>query len=207
MRVVEIPESKIPDYESAAAYLLSKTGVRPQIGVICGSGLSGLSACIENPETIYYKDIPEFPRATVAGHKGEMVFGTINGISAVCMRGRFHYYEGNSMAAVAMPVRVMRLLGVRLLIVTNASGALNPSFNIGDICVVQDHFGAPTFTGTNPLVGENNDNLGPRFPAVTDSYCETLQAKVKECATSLNLTKKLRTGQRLSPTTLLLPYL
>jgi purine-nucleoside phosphorylase len=128
-------------YEKVAEYLQANTTYRPEVGIICGSGLSGLSRSLQNSVTFKYEDIPGFPRATVAGHAGELVFGTIGGIQAVCMRGRFHYYEGNSMEQVTLPVRVMRLMGVKLLIVTNAAGGLNPEYNVGDIMVIQDHFG------------------------------------------------------------------
>lgn len=128
-------------YEVVANFLKANTTYRPEVGIICGSGLSGLSKSLENSKTFKYEDIPGFPCATVAGHAGELVFGTIGGIQCVCMRGRFHYYEGNSMEQVILPVRVMRLMGVKLLVVTNAAGGLNPSFNVGDIMVIQDHFG------------------------------------------------------------------
>lgn len=124
------------DYEIAARYLQGRLRAAkhapPVIGVICGSGLSGLSKCIDASSalTVNYEDIPGFPQATVAGHFGELVFGTIGGVEIVCMRGRFHYYEGNPMATVGMPVRAMRLLGVKLLIVTNAAGGLNQDYNV-----------------------------------------------------------------------------
>jgi purine-nucleoside phosphorylase len=129
-------------YEEVAAFLASKTRFRPQIGIICGSGLSGLSKSLTSTQTFKYEDIPGFPQATVPGHAGELVFGLLGGIETVCMRGRFHFYEGNTMEKVVMPIKVMRLLGVKLLIVTNAAGGLNPEFNVGDIMVIQDHFGA-----------------------------------------------------------------
>jgi purine-nucleoside phosphorylase len=128
-------------YEDIANYLLKQTSVRPQLGIICGSGLSNLSESLSNQQTFTYESIPGFPCATVPGHTGELVFGEAGGIPCVVMRGRFHYYEGNSMEVVVLPVRVMRLLGVKLLIVTNAAGGLNPLYNIGDIMVIQDHFG------------------------------------------------------------------
>lgn len=186
------------DYETAAAYLLktlkAKNHALPVIGVICGSGLSGLSKCIDKSSslTVNYEDIPGFPLATVAGHMGELVFGTIGGIEIVCMRGRFHYYEGNAMATVGMPVRVMRLLGVKLLVVTNAAGGLNPDYNVGDIAVIQDHFGMPLLAGNHPLRGTNNESLGPRFPAVSDAYDEELQSILLKCATKLNLSNYIR---------------
>ena len=133
-------------YEQVASFLASKTKYRPQIGIICGSGLSGLSKSLSETETFKYEDIPGFPEATVAGHHGELVFGVIGGIETVCMRGRFHFYEGNTMDKVVLPVRVMRLMGVKLLIVTNAAGGLNPDFEVGDIMVIQDHFGGVSYS-------------------------------------------------------------
>jgi purine-nucleoside phosphorylase len=176
-------------YEIAAKYLMGAVPHRPVLGVICGSGLSGLSNCVENPVTVHYHDIPGFPEATVPGHKGELVFGTINGIEVMVMRGRFHFYEGNSMTNVVMPVRCMRLMGVKMLIVTNAAGGLNPAFNVGDIGIVQDHFGLPIVTGQNPLIGLNDDGLGPRFPALSDTYDSTLQSHVIQCAKALGYEK------------------
>lgn len=186
------------DYEEAAAYLLTvlkqKKRGNPVIGVICGSGLSGLAKCIDpsSSVTVNYENIPGFPQATVAGHMGEMVFGTIGGMEVACLRGRFHFYEGNSMSTVGLPVRVMRLLGVKLLVVTNAAGGLNPSYNVGDIAIIQDHFGLPLIAGNHPLRGSNDDALGPRFPAVSDAYDEVLQTLIMKCAAKLDLTKFLR---------------
>lgn len=186
------------DYEVAAVSLLRRleaAGQRlPQIGVICGSGLSGLVKCIDESQslTVHYEDIPGFPRATVAGHRGELVFGPIGGLDVVCMLGRFHFYEGNEMATVSLPVRVMRLLGVKLLIVTNAAGGLNPNFNVGDIAIIQDHFGMPLLAGNTPLRGLNNESLGPRFPAVSDAYDEKLQDKLLACGAGLGLVRYLR---------------
>lgn len=181
-------------YEIAANYLLGAVAHRPVMGIICGSGLSGLSNCVDNPTTVLFKDIPGFPTATVQGHKGELVFGTINGIEVVVMRGRFHYYEGNSMSNVVMPVRAMRLMGVKLLLVTNAAGGLNPAYNVGDIVCMQDHFGLPIVTGQNPLIGVNDDSLGPRFPAISDTYDGHLQTMVERCARGLHIDKHFHTN-------------
>ena len=186
------------DYEIAAASLLKRLAANgqalPVVGVICGSGLSGLAKCIDASKalTVHYQDIPGFPRATVAGHKGELVFGPIGGIDVVCMLGRFHFYEGNDMNTVSLPVRVMRLLGVKMLIVTNAAGGLNPAFSVGDIAIIQDHFGMPLLAGNTPLRGLNNDTLGPRFPAVSDAYDEKLQDMLLACSDKLQLRSYLR---------------
>lgn len=180
------------DPNAIASFLLARVGERPVVGIICGSGLSNLSDCFENAVTFKYETIPGFPKATVAGHMGELVFGTTGGVPCVCMRGRFHYYEGNSMEVVVLPVRVMRLLGVKLLIVTNAAGGLNPIYNVGDIMVIQDHFGMPAIAGNHPLRGINDDEVGPRFPAVSDAYDEGLQKIVAACARELSLGRILR---------------
>lgn len=181
------------DYERVAAYLLTQTKCRPQIGIICGSGLSGLSKAVSNPEIFNYNDIPGFPKATVAGHSGELVFGNIGDFQCVCMKGRFHFYEGNSMNKVVMPVRVMRLMGVKFLIVTNAAGGLNTDYNVGDIMVMQDHLGVACLAGSHPLTGPNNDQLGPRFPAMSDAYDPRIQSMFLSVAKSLKLDYKVRT--------------
>ena len=168
-------------YRAAAAFLkkkLSAAGVAsPTVGIICGSGLSGLSSTLEGPTlTVKYSDIPGFPsKCTVAGHKGEVVFGVLGGVPAMCFRGRFHSYEGYDMKTVALPVTVMRCLQVKLLIVTNAAGGLNPDYHAGDVVVVADHVAIPQIAGKNPLIGPNDEELGPRFPPTSDMYPEDLR--------------------------------
>ena len=183
---------ELNSYEVVADYLLRTTQYRPVIGIICGSGLSGLSKSLQNPVTIQYHDIPGFPEATVPGHSGELVFGTMDGIEVVCMRGRFHYYEGNDMSKVVLPVRAMRLIGVKLLVVTNAAGALNKSYKVGDIVVIQDHFGTPLIAGNHPLRGINDDLLGPRFPSVSDAYDTRLQSIIVKCARDIGISDYIR---------------
>lgn len=177
---------------SIASYLNTKQPYHPKVGIICGSGLSGLSKHLDKSITINYEDIPDFPEATVAGHFGELVFGLLGNVECVCMRGRFHFYEGNDMTKVVLPVRVMRQLGVKLIIVTNAAGGLNPDFNVGDIMVIQDHFGLPCIAGNTPLRGINDETLGPRFPAVSDAFDEKLQDFVIECSKKLGIEKLIR---------------
>lgn len=162
-------ETPFSSYRQAASYLkatLESSNIPiPTVGIICGSGLSGLSKTLTNSITIEYKSIPGFPaETTVVGHKGEIVFGLLNGnVSAMCFRGRFHSYEGHDMNTVVLPVRIMRCLGVKLLIVTNAAGGLNPSYNVGDVVNVMDYFALPMMAGKNPLVGPNDEELGPRL--------------------------------------------
>eukprot|EP01039_Chlorochromonas_danica_P004101 gene4101-4490_t len=179
-------------YEIVSNFLLERTKYRPSVGIILGSGLSGLSKALTETQVFKYEEIPGFPHATVPGHAGELVFGLIGNVEVVCMRGRFHFYEGNAMDKVVMPVRVMRMMGVKLLIVTNAAGGLNPNYEVGDIVVIQDHFGLPVMAGNTPLRGPNDDDLGPRFPAMSDAYDPFLQKLVLEAAAQLSLTNKVR---------------
>lgn len=180
-------------YRQAAAYLKKKleaAGLQPPaVGIICGSGLSGLSNALEGDKlTVKYGDIPGFPsHCTVPGHKGEVVFGMLGGVQTICFRGRFHFYEGHSMETVALPVRVMRCLQVKLVIVTNAAGGLNPEYNAGDVLVVSDHVALAQITGKNPLIGPNDDELGPRFPSTSDMYSEDLRGVAYKSADELGL--------------------
>lgn len=179
-------------YREAAAYLkaelLQHSKECPQIGIICGSGLSGLSDTFTSTLTVKYSSIPGFPPSTgVAGHKGEVVFGLLDGNPAMCFRGRFHSYEGHDMHVTALPARVMRCLGVKLMIVTNAAGGLNSSYDVGDIVSVMDYFAIPMLAGKNPLIGHNDDELGPRFPPTSNAFDENLQAIVLEAASRLNM--------------------
>ncbi len=147
-------------------YLKQNTTFSPEIGIILGTGLGGLVEDIEIIHTFGYEEIPNFPVSTVHGHQGRLIFGRLSGRNIVAMQGRFHYYEGYSMQEVTFPVRVMKWLGVRLLIVSNASGGLSPDFAIGDLMFIRDHINLMP----NPLLGPNDDRLGPRFPDMSESY-------------------------------------
>ncbi|KAK6349701.1 hypothetical protein TWF696_005980 [Orbilia brochopaga] len=146
----------------------------PAIGVICGSGLGGLADTVESSPRvdIDYSDIPNFPQSTVQGHAGKLVFGLLgeSRTPAVLMVGRVHFYEGHSIDKTAFPVRVMKLLGVKNIIVTNAAGGLNPNFQVGDICILNDHINFPGLAGIHPLRGPNAEEFGPRFPPLSDAY-------------------------------------
>ncbi|MGE6375244.1 purine-nucleoside phosphorylase [Peribacillus muralis] len=170
--------------ETAAAFIKNKIDGSPEIGLILGSGLGVLADEIENPITIPYQDIPEFPVSTVEGHAGQLVIGQLSGKKVVAMQGRFHFYEGYSMEKVTFPVRVMKLLGVEQLIVTNAAGSVNESFAPGDLMLITDHI---NFMGTNPLIGPNENRFGPRFPDMSEAYSKDLRAKAKEIASSLSM--------------------
>jgi purine-nucleoside phosphorylase len=186
-------DSTFVPYRVAADYLsqkLEEEGIeQPVVGIICGSGLSGLSSALEGKTmTVKYSDIPGFPgTCTVAGHKGEVVFGLLSGVPAMCFRGRFHSYEGHDMKTVVLPVYVMRCLSVQICIVTNAAGGLNPDYSVGDVVCVSDHLALPQLAGKNPLIGPNDDELGPRFPATSNCYPEDLRALALRAAKELEM--------------------
>jgi purine-nucleoside phosphorylase len=150
-----------------------------EIGIILGTGLGGLVKEIEIEHEIEYKDIPHFPLSTVESHTGRLIFGTINGKNVLAMQGRFHYYEGYSMKQITFPVRVMKFLGVKTLLVSNACGGMNPLYRRGDIMLMIDHI---NLLGDNPLIGRNEDELGPRFPDMSEPYSMDLINIAEEVA-------------------------
>jgi len=168
----------------AAEYIRNKTDFEPEIGIILGSGLGGLAEKIENPFVIDYKDIPSFPVSTAPGHKGRFVFGMLSGKKVVCMQGRFHYYEGYSTEQIVLPIRVMKLLGVKTLILTNAAGGINLNFNVGDIMIITDHI---NLTGTNPLIGKNDSRFGERFTDMSYTYTPSLVELAEKNANALGI--------------------
>lgn len=170
--------------KSTAEFIKSKTTVKPKVGIILGTGLGGLVKEIEIKEAIPYEDIPDFPVSTVQGHSGRLILGTLNGVEVVAMQGRFHYYEGYTMNQVVFPVRVMKFLGIEKLFVSNASGGVNPEFEIGDIMIQTDHINQ---FGDNPLMGPNMDELGPRFPDMSEPYDKEMIATAKEIAAENNI--------------------
>ncbi|WP_439182997.1 purine-nucleoside phosphorylase [Carboxylicivirga taeanensis] len=157
-----------------ADYLSQQSHLKPQIGIILGTGLGGLVQEIEIEKSIPYEEIPNFPVSTVEGHSGRLIFGSINNVPILAMQGRFHYYEGYDMKQVTFPVRVMKQLGINTLFVSNASGGLNPDYVVGDIMVINDHI---NMFGDNPLIGKNNNKLGPRFPDMSEPYCKQFIAE------------------------------
>ncbi|MGE7998476.1 purine-nucleoside phosphorylase [Lysinibacillus sp. NPDC093190] len=148
-------------------FIMSQTDYRPTIGLILGSGLGALADEIVNPYKIPYSEIPHFAKSNAIGHANELIIGELMGQTVVAMKGRFHYYEGFTLDEVTFPVRVMKALGVENLIITNACGAINTSFSPGDLMLITDHI---NLVGTNPLIGPNNDELGTRFPDVSQVY-------------------------------------
>ncbi|KAF2958239.1 purine nucleoside phosphorylase [Thermotoga sp. Ku-13t] len=165
--------------KKAVEFLKERISVSPTIGIVLGSGLGRIAEVIESPQVIKYADIPGFPVATAPGHKGELIFGKLSGKDTVLMNGRFHYYEGHSMQDVTFPIRVMQLLGVKYLFLTNAAGGLNPLFEVGRPMIIVDHI---NFMGDNPLRGRNVDEWGPRFPDMSEPYDRKLIALAKEVA-------------------------
>jgi len=178
-------------------YLKSKISTVPDIGIVCGSGLGGLADTLTDAITIKYSEMKSlgFPQPTVAGHKGELVFGVLHGKRVVCMKGRFHYYEGNDPATVGLPIRVMAALGIRILLVTNASGGVNPSYNVGDCMIIKDHICFLGLAGIHPLVGTNDARFGPRFPPVGSSvFDKRLQQVLLKTGVEINFTHPLHIG-------------
>lgn len=180
--------------QESANYLLSGTRHRPKIGIICGSGLGGLADQLSERDVFPYETIPNFPTSTVAGHAGRMVIGLLSGVPVMCMQGRFHAYEGYPLWKCAMPVRVMKLMGVERIVITNAAGGLNPEFKVGDIMIIKDHINMQGFAGDSPLRGRNDERFGPRFPAMNNAYDANLRTMAKNIAEEMNLSHVIREG-------------
>ncbi|NWU95967.1 PNPH phosphorylase, partial [Upupa epops] len=181
-------------YKETADWLCARTALRPKTAIICGSGLGGLADILDNKTIFPYEDIPHFPRSTVAGHAGRLVFGELSGQPCVCMQGRFHYYEGHSVSMVTFPIRVFFLLGVEILIVTNAAGGLNPYFQVGDIMFIRDHISMFGLGAQNPLRGPNDERFGVRFPCMSDAYEPDLLGLALESAQELGFQNFTREG-------------
>lgn len=165
--------------KETANFLKSKIDGEYKVGIILGTGLGGLVNEIEVKHSFAYEDIPNFPVSTVEGHSGKLIFGRLGGKNVMALQGRFHYYEGYNMNEVVFPVRVMKFLGLEFLFVSNASGGVNPDFEIGEIMIINDHI---NLFGDNPLMGPNLDELGPRFPDMSEPYDKKMIEKAKEIA-------------------------
>ncbi len=175
--------------KEAGQFIRKKTTLEPVLGIILGTGLGQLAQSIEIETTISYEQLPHFPVSTVESHAGRLIFGTLSGKKVVAMQGRFHYYEGYSMQEITFPVRVMRDLGIQILLVSNACGGLNPLFKAGDIMAITDHI---NLQGDNPLRGKNDDSMGPRFPDMHNCFDKDLIALAEEAALDLGI--KLQKG-------------
>lgn len=175
--------------QETTKFISEKFNKKPQIGLILGSGLGVLADEIENPVRISYSDIPNFPVSTVEGHEGCLVLGTLEGKEVVAMQGRFHYYEGYSQKEITFPVRVMKALGVETIVVTNAAGGCNKGFKPGDLMLIKDHI---NLSGSNPLMGANDNRLGPRFPDMSTAYTPKYFDVVRKSAKKFNI--RIREG-------------
>lgn len=165
--------------KEAAEFIRGKYPVEPEIGLVLGSGLGVLADLVEDAVVIPYEDIPHFPVSTVEGHAGELLLGTVSGRHVLLMKGRFHMYEGYGVETVSFPVRVMKELGVKILLVTNAAGGINTSYEVGDLMLIKDHI---NFTFRNPLIGPNFSELGVRFPDMSEAYSRRLREVAKKVA-------------------------
>lgn len=170
--------------ERAVEKLRPLCGDDCRIGLILGSGLGEYAEGIQNKRFLSYREIPEFPQSKVEGHKGRFVVGELFGKTVICMQGRFHYYEGYPQSQIALPIRVMKRLGVEKLLLTNAAGGVNLNFSPGDLMLISDHI---NFSGSNPLIGENDDAIGPRFPDQTNVYDHDLRTRVKNAAKEIHI--------------------
>ncbi len=166
----------LAQYQEAAEAVRSKIGRPPSVGLVLGSGLGGLAEAVERPTIIPAEQIPHWPRSTVEGHSGRLVVGDLEGQRVLVQQGRAHYYEGHSLQQATLPIRVMQLLGIKILIVTNAAGAVNPAFRPGDVMLITDHINLMGMAGLSPLRGPNDPALGVRFPDMSTAYDRELRA-------------------------------
>lgn len=173
-------------YQEAADYLSARLPDRPEIAIILGSGLGALADQLEEATVIPYKEIPHFVHSTAAGHKGNFICGKLGGKPVLAMQGRFHYYEGYTMQQVTFPIRVMKLLGIKNLLFSNAAGGINTTFKVGDLMIIRDHINMLP----NPLIGPNNELFGTRFPDMTRAYDREFIQWMEEIASSLQIPLK-----------------
>jgi purine-nucleoside phosphorylase len=182
--VCHMENLNIAKLNETVAFIQSKTTTKPVAGIILGSGLGGLVNDLIIETSLAYEDIPNFPVSTVKGHGGKLLFGSLNGKEVVMLSGRFHYYEGYTMQEVTFPVRVMKMLGAELLMVSNAAGGMNSQFKVGDLMIINDHI---NLFPEHPLRGKNDEQIGPRFPDMTEPYELDLISKAKEIAAKNNI--------------------
>ena len=180
-------DERVLRIQQAAEYIKGRIGERlPVAGIVLGSGLGKLADKIENPVVVPYSEIPHFPISTAVGHKGNFIAGELGGKLVVAMQGRFHYYEGYSMEYVTLPIRVMKMLGIRYLFVSNAAGGVNYDFKVGELMIIRDHINLLP----NPLIGPNMEEFGPRFPDMTRPYEPSLIALAEEIASDSGISLK-----------------
>ena len=174
---------------AAADYIRTRTSLRPTVGLVLGSGLGDFADTLEDAVRIPYAEIPHFPCPTAPGHTGTLVIGCKAGRTVAALQGRIHYYEGHSMQTVTFPIRVLAAIGVKNLVLTNAAGGVNFCFSPGDLMLISDHI---NYSGANPLIGDNLDSFGPRFPDISDLYTASLRQKIREAASGAGI--RLREG-------------
>jgi purine-nucleoside phosphorylase len=192
----------LTQFKESVAFIKGITKVEPTVGIILGTGLGGLVKEINVIDEISYTDIPNFPVSTVESHSGKLIFGELGGKKVVAMQGRFHFYEGYNMQQVTFPVRVMKLLGIERLFVSNASGGVNPDFSVGEIMIQNDHI---NLFPAHPLIGKNIDELGPRFPDMSEPYDPTMIALAQTIAAENNIKVSVGTYAGLTGPTLETP--
>jgi len=173
--------------QQTVKYIADNYSFKPDYGVILGSGLGNFADDLDVEFSIPYNELPNFPVTTVAGHGGRLIFGKVGAVNVVAMQGRFHYYEGYSMQQVTFPVRVMKLLGVQKLVVSNASGGVNPQYKVGDVVIIHDHI---NMMPEHPLRGANDERFGPRFVNMSEPYSRAMVVKAKEIAAAKNIEVK-----------------
>jgi purine-nucleoside phosphorylase len=180
------------EIDQAAKFIRENVRQLPKVGLVLGSGLGGLADQVQDPVSLEYKDIPNWPLSTIHGHRGRLVIGNLFGVASLVMQGRTHYYEGYRMDQITLPIRVMQRLGIGTIILTNAAGAINPDYVPGDVMVLNDHIALIGMAGLNPLRGPNLEEFGPRFPDMSQPYDREWIAKVREIAREQNI--KLHEG-------------
>lgn len=190
------PFISLEEIDEVVAAVRARTKYQPKIGLILGSGLGGLADSIENPDLIAFNDLPHWPKSTVRGHVGQLVIGELENQPVMVMQGRIHFYEGYSMSQVTLPIRVMQRMGIEILVVTNAAGAINPEYVPGDLMLITDNLNMVGMMGFNPLIGPNIDELGPRFPDMSQAYDRKLSELARQAAkdTSVLLREGVYTG-------------
>ena len=187
-----VPFITLEEIDEVTAAVRARTKYHPKIGLILGSGLGGLADSVQEPDFIPFNDLPYWPQSTAPGHIGRLVIGNLENQCVMVMQGRIHFYEGYSMSQVTLPIRVMQRLGIEILIVTNAAGGINPNFNPGDLMLIRDNLNLVGMMGFNPLIGPNLDELGPRFPDMSQAYDHELMGLARQAAKDADVT--LREG-------------
>jgi purine-nucleoside phosphorylase len=187
-------DERVKKFRETANFILQRTGAAPEIGIVLGSGLGVLADSIAQPIVIPYAETPHFVHSTAIGHKGNLIAGALGGKRVLAMQGRFHYYEGYTMEQVTFPIRVMAMMGIKALFVSNAAGGINPTFHVGDLMIIRDHINLLP----NPLIGKNIDEMGPRFPDMTRPYDPALIALAEKTAATQHI--KLHQGVYLAGT-------